>query len=85
MRVAKGCACCRHRHIRCVIPDGASSCFRCVRLSQPCHLEPRFQFKPVSHVYQMCDGALARFELVWDEQQVWVGGSRPGKPSLWVR
>ncbi|KAJ5264774.1 hypothetical protein N7505_007567 [Penicillium chrysogenum] len=77
MRVTKGCARCRHRHARCVVPVGASSCSRCARLGRPCHLEPRFHFKPVRHIYQQCDNAPARFDLVWDEQQVWVGVSRP--------
>ncbi|KAJ5819467.1 hypothetical protein N7474_005058 [Penicillium riverlandense] len=77
MRVTKGCARCRHRHVRCVVPIGASSCSRCTRMGRPCHLEPRFQFKPVRHIYQQCDSAPARFDLVWDEQQVWVGVSRP--------
>ncbi|KAJ5358624.1 uncharacterized protein N7496_011037 [Penicillium cataractarum] len=77
MRVTKGCARCRHRHARCVVPAGASSCSRCTRLDRPCHLEPRFHFKPVSYIYQQCDNAPARFDLVWDEEQVWVGVSRP--------
>ncbi|OGE51298.1 hypothetical protein PENARI_c014G03471 [Penicillium arizonense] len=77
MRVTKGCARCRHRHVRCVVPVGASSCSRCTRLDRPCHLEPRFQFKPVRHIYQQCDSAPVRFDLAWDEQQVWVGVSQP--------
>ncbi|OKO94335.1 hypothetical protein PENSUB_11602 [Penicillium subrubescens] len=77
MRVTKGCARCRHRHARCVVPSGASSCSRCSRLGRPCHLEPRFHFKPVRYIYQQCDSASSRFDLVWDEQQVWVGVSRP--------
>ncbi|KAJ5679159.1 hypothetical protein N7462_007403 [Penicillium macrosclerotiorum] len=28
-------------------------------------------------MYQMYDGALTRFDLVWDEQQVWVGFPQP--------
>ncbi|KAJ5143143.1 uncharacterized protein N7515_001930 [Penicillium bovifimosum] len=77
MRVTKGCARCRHRHARCVVPVGASSCSGCARLGRPCHLEPRFHFKPVRHIYQQCNNAPTRFDLVWDEQQVWVGASRP--------
>ncbi|KAJ5176968.1 uncharacterized protein N7482_002845 [Penicillium canariense] len=77
MRVTKGCARCRHRHVRCVVPDGASSCSRCSRLGRSCELEPRFQFKPVRHIYQQCESAPTRSDLVWDEQQVWVGVSRP--------
>ncbi|OKL61972.1 hypothetical protein UA08_02562 [Talaromyces atroroseus] len=77
MRVTKGCARCRHRHVRCVVPVGASSCSYCARLGQPCHLEPRFKFRPVRHIYQQCDSAPTRYDLVWDAQQVWVGVSRP--------
>ncbi|KAJ5753331.1 uncharacterized protein N7511_007484 [Penicillium nucicola] len=77
MRVGKGCERCRTRHIRCVIPPGASACTPCSRLDRACHLDPRFQFKAVHHVYQKSKGAPARFELVWDEEQVWVDVSRP--------
>lgn len=79
MRVTKGCARCRHRHVRCVVPTGASSCSRCTRLGRPCQLVPRFQFKPVRYIYQQCENAPTRFDLVWDEEQVWVGASRPGR------
>lgn len=79
MRVTKGCARCRHRHLRCVVPVDAASCSRCARQGRPCHLEPRFQFKPVRYVYQQCGGSPARFDLNWDEQQVWVGVTRPRK------
>ena len=79
MRVTKGCARCRHRHVRCVVPAGAPSCSRCTRLGRQCHLVPRFQFKPVRYIYQQYENALTRFDLVWDEKQVWVGASRPGK------
>lgn len=77
MRVGKGCERCRHRHIRCVIPPGASSCAPCTRLGRICHLDPRFQFKAVHHVYQKSHGASARFDLNWDDEQVWVDVSRP--------
>ncbi|KAJ5545259.1 hypothetical protein N7535_006357 [Penicillium sp. DV-2018c] len=77
MRVTKGCARCRHRHARCVVPVGASSCSGCARLGRPCQLEPRFHFKPVRHIYQQCNNTPTRFDLVWDEQQIWVGVSRP--------
>ncbi|CAG7945314.1 unnamed protein product [Penicillium nalgiovense] len=77
MRVGKGCGRCRHRHIRCVIPTGASTCTPCLRLGRACHLDPRFQFKPVHHVYQKNNGATARFELDWDKEQVWVDVSQP--------
>ena len=40
------------------------------------------QFKPVRHIYQQCDTTSTRFDLVWDEQQVWVGQSQPGKLCL---
>lgn len=80
MRVTKGCARCRHRHVRCVVPDGASSCSHCTRLGQPCQLEPRFKFRPVRHVYQQRDSAPTRYDLVWDDEQVWVGVSSPGMP-----
>jgi hypothetical protein len=79
MRVGKGCGRCRHRHIRCVIPTGASTCTPCLRLGRACHLDPRFQFKPVHHVYQKNNGATARFELDWDKEQVWVDVSQPGR------
>ncbi|KAJ5569501.1 uncharacterized protein N7459_008931 [Penicillium hispanicum] len=77
MRVGKGCERCRHRHIRCVIPAGASSCTPCSRLGRVCHLDPRFQFKAVHHVYQKSHGASSRYDLVWDEGQVWVDVSQP--------
>lgn len=77
MRVGKGCGRCRHRHIRCVIPTGASTCTPCLRLGRVCRLDPRFQFKPVHHVYQKNNGATARFELDWDKEQVWVDVSQP--------
>ncbi|KAJ6059393.1 uncharacterized protein N7446_000045 [Penicillium canescens] len=77
MRVGKGCERCRTRHIRCVIPAGASACTPCSRLGRACHLDPRFQFKAVHHVYQKSNGAPARFDLAWDEEQVWVDVSRP--------
>ncbi|KAJ5973141.1 uncharacterized protein N7479_003059 [Penicillium vulpinum] len=77
MRVGKGCERCRHRHIRCVIPTGASTCTPCLRLGQACHLDPRFQFKPVHHVYQKNNGVPTRFELDWDKEQVWVDVSQP--------
>ncbi|KAJ5112789.1 hypothetical protein N7532_000834 [Penicillium argentinense] len=77
MRVSKGCERCRHRHIRCVIPPGASACAPCSRLGQVCHLDPRFQFKDVHHVYQKSNGTAARFDLVWDAEQVWVDVSQP--------
>ncbi|CRG91230.1 Cytochrome P450 82A1 [Talaromyces islandicus] len=44
---------------------------------QQCQLEPRFKFRPVRHVYQQIDNIQARFDLVWDDQQVWVGVSQP--------
>lgn len=78
MRVGKGCERCRHRHIRCVIPDGAPACTSCVRLGQVCHIDPRFQFKAVHHVYQKNNGNPARFDLEWDTEQVWVDVTRPG-------
>lgn len=81
MRVGKGCGRCRTRHIRCVIPTGASACTPCSRLGRACHLDPRFQFKTVHHVYQKSNGTTARFDLAWDEEQVWVDVSRPGKQS----
>ncbi|KAJ5780086.1 hypothetical protein N7457_005246 [Penicillium paradoxum] len=77
MRVGKGCARCRHRHIRCVIPTGASSCTPCSRLGRVCHLDPRFQFKSVHHVHQRINGALALFKLDWKDDQVWVDVSQP--------
>ncbi|KAJ5505186.1 hypothetical protein N7463_008060 [Penicillium fimorum] len=77
MRISKGCGRCRHRHIRCVIPTGASTCTPCLRLGRACHLDPRFQFKPVHHVYQTNDGAPSRFKLDWDKEQVWVDVSHP--------
>ncbi|CAI7654221.1 unnamed protein product [Penicillium glandicola] len=77
MRVGKGCGRCRHRHIRCVVPIGTSTCTPCSRLGRACHLDPRFQFKPVHHVYQKHNGATARFELDWDKEQVWVDVSQP--------
>lgn len=82
MRVTKGCVLCRHRHVRCVVPAGASSCSYCTRLGQTCDLAPRFKFRPVSHIYQQIDSAQARFDLVWDDQQVWVGVSQPGMRPL---
>ncbi|KAJ5739102.1 hypothetical protein N7533_011886 [Penicillium manginii] len=77
MRVGKGCERCRHRHIRCVIPSGASACTPCTRLDRVCHLDPRFQFKTVRHVYQKSNGSAARFDLVWDDEQVWVDVEQP--------
>lgn len=79
MRVGKGCERCRHRHIRCVIPPGASACTPCTRLDRVCHLDPRFQFKTVRHVYQKSNGSAARFDLVWDDEQVWVDVEQPGE------
>ncbi|OQD81555.1 hypothetical protein PENANT_c026G05065 [Penicillium antarcticum] len=35
------------------------------------------RFKAVHQVYQKSNGAPARFELAWDEEQVWVDVSRP--------
>ncbi|KAK9857791.1 Fungal transcriptional regulatory protein [Penicillium brevicompactum] len=77
MRVGKGCGRCRNRHIRCVIPTGASACTPCSRLGRECQLDPRFQFKPVHHVYQKGNGAPARFDLEWDKEQTWVDVSQP--------
>ncbi|KAJ5994595.1 hypothetical protein N7451_010319 [Penicillium sp. IBT 35674x] len=77
MRVGKGCGRCRHRHIRCVIPSGASACVPCTRIGRDCQLDPRFQFKAVHHVYQKSQGSAARFDLTWDEEQVWVDVSKP--------
>ncbi|KAJ5670947.1 hypothetical protein N7507_000074 [Penicillium longicatenatum] len=77
MRVGKGCGRCRHRHIRCVIPPGATACAPCTRLGRDCQLDPRFQFKAVHHVYQKSQGSAARFDLNWDEGQVWVDVSKP--------
>lgn len=82
MRVGKGCGRCRHRHIRCVIPSGASACVPCTRLGRDCQLDPRFQFKAVHHVYQKSQGSAARFDLIWDDEQVWVDVSKPGR-SWW--
>ncbi|KAJ5618362.1 hypothetical protein N7528_007005 [Penicillium herquei] len=82
MRVGKGCERCRHRHIRCIIPPGASACAPCTRLGRACHLDPRFQFKAVHHVYQKNQGNAARFDLNWDEEQVWVDVS--SKPVTFV-
>lgn len=78
MRVGKGCERCRHRHIRCVIPPGASACTPCARLDHVCHLDPRFQFKTVRHVYQKSNGSATRFDLAWDKEQVWVDLEQPG-------
>lgn len=78
MRVGKGCGRCRHRHIRCDISPGGSACTPCARLGRVCHLDPRFQFKAVHHIYQKSNGSSARSDLVWDEQQVWVDVSQPG-------
>ncbi|KAJ5645874.1 hypothetical protein N7490_002246 [Penicillium lividum] len=77
MRVGKGCGRCRNRHIRCVIPSGASACVPCTRLGRDCHLDPRFQFKAVHHVYQKGQGLDTRFDLIWDDEQVWVDVSKP--------
>ncbi|CAG8924652.1 unnamed protein product [Penicillium salamii] len=77
MRVGKGCGRCRHRHIRCVIPKGATSCTPCSRLNRDCQLDPRFQFKPVRHVYQKANGAPTRYDLEWDQGQTWVDVSQP--------
>ncbi|CAG7992809.1 unnamed protein product [Penicillium salamii] len=77
MRVGKGCGRCRHRHIRCVIPKGATSCTPCSRLNRDCQLDPRFQFKPVRHVYQNANGAPTRYDLEWDQGQIWVDVSQP--------
>ncbi|CAI7623923.1 unnamed protein product [Penicillium pancosmium] len=77
MRVGKGCERCRHRHIRCVIPPGASACTPCTRLDRVCHLDPRFQFKIVRHVYQKSNCSASRFDLVWDDEQVWVDVEQP--------
>ncbi|KAJ6086303.1 hypothetical protein N7486_010584 [Penicillium sp. IBT 16267x] len=77
MRVGKGCGRCRHRHIRCVVPPGASACAPCSRLGRDCQLDPRFQFKAVHHVYQKSQGSAARFDLIWDDEQVWVDVSKP--------
>lgn len=79
MRVGKGCGRCRHRHIRCVIPSGASACDPCTRLGRDCQLDPRFQFKAVHHVYQKSQGSAARFDLIWGDEQVWVNVSKPGR------
>lgn len=86
MRAGKGCARCRNRHIRCVIPSGASSCTPCSRLGRNCQFNPRFQFKSVNHIYQKGNGTSARYDLVWDEDQVWVDLSQPGKSTIyWIR
>ncbi|CAG8191961.1 unnamed protein product [Penicillium olsonii] len=77
MRVGKGCGRCRNRHIRCVIPKGATSCTPCSRLNRDCQLDPRFQFKPVRHVYQKSNGAPARYDLEWDQGQIWVDVTQP--------
>ncbi|OKP13785.1 hypothetical protein PENSUB_516 [Penicillium subrubescens] len=77
MRVGKGCERCRYRHIRCVIPPGASSCAPCARQSRVCQLDPPFHFKNVRQVYQKSSGISARFDLDWDEDQVWVNTSQP--------
>lgn len=45
-------------------------------------MDPRFQFKAVHHVYQKSHGTPARFDLVWDEAQVWVDVSQPGRFAL---
>ncbi|KAJ5732243.1 hypothetical protein N7493_003724 [Penicillium malachiteum] len=82
MRVCKGCERCRYRHIRCIIPPGASACAPCTRLGRDCRLDPRFQFKAVHHVYQKDKGTAARFDLNWDEEQVWVDVS--SKPVTFV-
>lgn len=79
MRVGKGCERCRNRHIRCVVSPGASACASCARLGRVCHLDPRFQFKTVHHVYQKSNGTAARYDLVWDDEQVWVDVEQPGK------
>jgi len=82
MRVGKGCERCRHRHIRCVVSPGASACASCTRLGRVCHLDPRFRFKTVHHVYQKSNGTAARYDLVWDDEQVWVDVEQPGKTDL---
>jgi hypothetical protein len=79
MRVGKGCERCRYRHIRCVIPPGASSCAPCARQGRVCQLDPPFHFKTVRHVYQKSSGTSARFDLEWNEDQVWVDTAQPGK------
>ncbi|KAJ5924993.1 hypothetical protein N7454_007632, partial [Penicillium verhagenii] len=38
---------------------------------------PRFQFKAVDHVFQKIQGSAARFDLIWDDEQVWVEVSNP--------
>lgn len=78
MRVGKGCGRCRYRHIRCVVPAGGSACTSCARLGRVCHLDPRFQFKAVHRVYQKSNGSSARFDLVWDQEQVRVDVTQPG-------
>ncbi|OOQ88204.1 Zn(II)2Cys6 transcription factor [Penicillium brasilianum] len=77
MRVGKGCERCRYRHIRCVIPPGALSCASCERQGRVCQLDPPFHFKTVHRVYQKSNGTSARFDLEWDEDQVWIDTSQP--------
>ncbi|KAF7172406.1 hypothetical protein CNMCM6106_006596 [Aspergillus hiratsukae] len=72
MRIGKGCERCRHRHIRCTIRKGASSCNPCTRLGRVCRLDPPFRFRTVHHVYQKSQGTASKFDLVWDPQQTWV-------------
>lgn len=54
----------------------------CARLGHVCHVDPRFQFKAVHHVYQKSQGTPARFDLVWNEDPVWVDISQPGTPPI---
>jgi hypothetical protein len=72
MRIGRGCERCRHRHIRCTIRKGASSCNPCSRLGRVCRLDPPFRFRTVHHVYQKSHGTASKFDLVWDPHQTWV-------------
>jgi hypothetical protein len=70
--VAKGCNECRRRHIKCRFNAGSSACNNCLQSVLSCEQEPRYRFKEVDHVYQKEGKKRMRYDLSWEDSQVWV-------------
>lgn len=72
MRPGTGCQSCRARHLKCLVPDGASICTRCSEAGRQCEFLPRYRFRRVEHVDTASQGLRSRTELRYRDDQPWV-------------
>lgn len=77
MRPGTGCSSCRLRHLKCVVPDGHSTCTRCLESGRRCEFLPRYRFRRVDHVDTASQGLRSRTELQYENDQQWVGTAGP--------